>query len=172
MDRRLFGKLWAEIRQGWPKFSLRSDGPQALPLRLCELEDRVLFSAAPLPLGSDLLPAVDADGAEGSPGADWLHLPDGAFVEPYLPAQDSPADALDDDSVSDGLEPGDGDSDSNTVPIDDVAQLPADPPSFESGATAHSLELVIVDTGTRYYQQLGDDLVAHADVSRQFEILL
>ncbi|MGE4002046.1 MAG: DUF4347 domain-containing protein, partial [Planctomycetaceae bacterium] len=172
MDRRLFGKLWAEIRQGWPKFSLRSDGPQALPLRLCELEDRVLFSAAPLPLGSDLLPAVDADGAEGSPGADWLHLPDGAFVEPYLPAQDSPADALDDDSVSDGLEPGDGDSDSNTVPIDDVAQLPADPPSFESGATAHSLELVIVDTGTRNYQQLVDDLVAHADESRQFEILL
>ena len=169
MGSRSLLKLWASLRPKLPLTAVRAPAALPPPLRLCELEDRVLFSAAPLPLPADLLPPADADAAAHSPAGELQTMPDNALSE-QTPSQHPLADeALADAVVEKGLAPLKPDA-VEFVAINSAAEFPPAELTPESPHARATHELIVVDTAAHDSDQFVEDLLSRADRSRGLEV--
>ncbi|MGI9458184.1 MAG: DUF4347 domain-containing protein, partial [Aeoliella sp.] len=141
--------------------------PDHRVLDVAMLEDRVLFSAAPLGALVDVDVAVDVH-----VDADLAEAPDFAAIHDQSSSQDSylfnpshsAVGTVDQDagvaSEIEATEDEAADPDETTLPV------------LNTDETVVRHELIFVDTATSNYQQLLDDLWSHEDPQREFDVFL
>ncbi len=150
----LMSWLFDHYSRLWGRLKREPDGGRRSAVNLSQLEDRVLFSASPVdPALLDGNVAATTDFVDSSVSYENFlgdNPTDGS--QPYL------ADAADQQSgEGHGLE-------SKLLTIDETEPF--------SPAPSRSHELVFVDPSAADYEQLLNDLLANADESRDFDVVL
>ena len=152
-------RIAALAKQSTDNDQFVADGP--IEVSLLTLEDRVLYSAVPVPV--DLVVQVDAIDASIDDASALLFEP---AAEPLL-------DFHSEYATDDGAEVDFADVDFLDVDYLDVNLSDVDDASLivEVESPTVTRELIVVDRGVEGYQQLVDDLLVSTSGNRTFEII-